>query len=366
MDKLDKAIASLYDAAADSALWAGALDSIADAAGVPSAIVYTAGRLPQDGGIWTGSAQVMEMMDDFASYYVEQDVWRQVLLNKYGGRPGVYLSDEMYPCEELVNTEFYNDFLRRQEVGRLVATINEEIIVSLHRKIHQPCFEDSVVDICRKLHPHVKRAYALHERLHAAKKHHRLLEDALDADPTAQFLLDGRGRILHMNSAAGLLIVRRDCITTVQGRLVAIDPSKAPVLAAMIAAAARAGGRRGDALSIPKENGRPYQILIVPLGELRGGQLLVTISDPDAEAPQDLGTLLQKLYGLTAAEARVCLALLEDMNPSEIAERFGVSRTTVVSQLRSIFGKTETRRQSQLLRLLQSVPRRGGNGRPGS
>lgn len=357
MEKLDTAIASVYDAAADSASWDTALNCIAAAAGTPSAIVYTAGRQTTDGGIWTGSAAVLEMMSDFENYYVDHDVWRQILLKEYGGRPGIYLSDRMYPCEELVKTEFYNDFLRRQEVGRLVAMIHEDIIISVHRRVQDECFDDKVVDFCRALRPHIKRAYQLHERLHAAKEHHALLEDALNADLVAQFLVDGSGRVLHMNSAAGLLIIRRDCITTVQGRLVAISPSKAPALAAMISAAARTTSRRGDAFGIPKENGRPYQILVAPLGDRHGGRVLVTISDPDAEAPADLGVILQKLYGLTAAEARVCLALLEDLPPAGIAERFGVSRTTIVSQLRSIFSKTDTGRQSELMRLLQSVPR---------
>lgn len=360
MEKLDQAIAGLYEAAVEPVLWTDALDRIAKAAGTPSAIVYTAGRHPEDGGIWTGSAAVLEMMEDFTNYYVDHDVWRQALLKDFGGRPGLYLSDEMYPCEELVKTEFYNDFLRRQEVGRLVAMIHEDIIVSVHRRIHDSCFEDDVVDICRALRPHIKRAYQLHDRLHAARQRYALLEDALNADPVAQFLVDGSGRILHMNGAASLMMARRDCVTAVQGRLVAVSPSKAPVLAAMISAAARATSRRGDAFTVAKEHGRPYQIVIAPLGDTHGGQVLVTVNDPDAQTPPDLGAILQKLYGLTAAEARACLALLEDLSPAEIAEHFDVSRTTVVSQLRSIFGKTETSRQSQLVRLLQTVPKRNG------
>jgi DNA-binding CsgD family transcriptional regulator len=357
MEKLDMAIASLYDAAADPALWPSALNEIASATGTFSSIIYTAGRRREDGGIWTGSAAVTEMMDVFSNYYVDHDVWRHALFKKYGGRPGLYLSDEMYPCEELVKTEFYNDFLRRQEVGRLVAMTHDDIILSVHRRIHDSCFEDRVVDVCSRLRPHVQRAYQLHNRLHEARQRYAMLEEALDADPIAQFLVDGSGRILHMNTAAGLLIIRRDCITTVQGRLVAISPSKAPALASMISAAARTSARRGDALSIAKENGRPYQILVVPLGDMRGGQVLVTINDPDAETPPDLGAILQKLYGLTPAEARVCLALMEDMTPAEIAEQNNVSRTTVVSQLRSVFSKTDTSRQSQLMRLLQSIPK---------
>ncbi len=64
----------------------------------------------------------------------------------------------------------------------------------------------------------------------------------------------------------------------------------------------------------------------------------------------------QRLYDLTPAETRLaeCLALGQSL--AEIGERFHVSRETLKTQLRSLFGKTRTSRQGELVaRLLSSI-----------
>ena len=54
-------------------------------------------------------------------------------------------------------------------------------------------------------------------------------------------------------------------------------------------------------------------------------------------------------------EARLAAQLARDISLTEAADTFGVTRNTVRAQLRSIFDKTEARRQSDLVRLLHSA-----------
>jgi DNA-binding NarL/FixJ family response regulator len=56
-----------------------------------------------------------------------------------------------------------------------------------------------------------------------------------------------------------------------------------------------------------------------------------------------------------ACRARLAEALLEGHDPSDCANRFGVSRATVRSQLAALFDKTGRRRQATLLVLLAAV-----------
>ncbi|MGA7905952.1 MAG: helix-turn-helix transcriptional regulator [Candidatus Sulfotelmatobacter sp.] len=65
--------------------------------------------------------------------------------------------------------------------------------------------------------------------------------------------------------------------------------------------------------------------------------------------------------GFAKAPVRPCkrrrsaMLLADGHPPAKIAEMLGVSRNTLKSQLTSIYGKTGTSRQSQLVRLLLRI-----------
>ena len=77
--------------------------------------------------------------------------------------------------------------------------------------------------------------------------------------------------------------------------------------------------------------------------------LLITDLNRLAGARADL---LEHGFGLTPCEARVAAALSTGMTPSEIARHHGISMGTVRSQLKSVFEKTGTKRQPELIAVL--------------
>ena len=66
--------------------------------------------------------------------------------------------------------------------------------------------------------------------------------------------------------------------------------------------------------------------------------------------------LLQQLYGLTPAEARVAQAMLQGHGLDATAKILDIQRTTARTHLYRLFEKTGTHRQSELVRLLAGVP----------
>ncbi len=66
--------------------------------------------------------------------------------------------------------------------------------------------------------------------------------------------------------------------------------------------------------------------------------------------------LLNDLYDLTPAEARVAWAFTQGKRSDEIAAEFQISPTTVAFHKRNIFLKTQTHRQADLIALLLSLP----------
>jgi len=63
------------------------------------------------------------------------------------------------------------------------------------------------------------------------------------------------------------------------------------------------------------------------------------------------------LYGLTPREVCVLMLLLQGAGPEEAAASMGVAVTTVRSHLNSLFAKTGTSRQAELVqKALASIP----------
>ncbi|TIR37685.1 MAG: helix-turn-helix transcriptional regulator, partial [Mesorhizobium sp.] len=83
------------------------------------------------------------------------------------------------------------------------------------------------------------------------------------------------------------------------------------------------------------------------------------------QSPLMPGEAFARLYKLTGGELRVLLALAQGLSGKEAADMLGISEPTVRTHLQHIFCKTDTPRQSDLLRLLQnSTPAIRGPQRP--
>ncbi len=68
--------------------------------------------------------------------------------------------------------------------------------------------------------------------------------------------------------------------------------------------------------------------------------------------PEPSVQTLRRLFGLTAAEIHLAVELARGGNLLDIARSQGLSRTTIRSHLASLFVKTQTRRQVELVSLL--------------
>ena len=101
---------------------------------------------------------------------------------------------------------------------------------------------------------------------------------------------------------------------------------------------------------------RPLAMYRIPLAEVEGGvQNILLILADFGVAPQVNPATLRRIFGLTAAEARVAAQVGQGDMSAEIARGQHVCVATVRSQLSSVFAKTRTRRQTELAMLLARV-----------
>ena len=85
-----------------------------------------------------------------------------------------------------------------------------------------------------------------------------------------------------------------------------------------------------------------------------GCQVLVVIVPVDRGSSAN-PALLQGLFDLTPAEARLTADISCGRSILEIAQRTGLSRHTLRVQLRAVMAKTGTRRQSELTSLISGI-----------
>lgn len=286
-------------------------------------------------------------------------------------RIGVIGGDELVPREQLQRTEFFNDMmanfgLNSSTLVPFVSNTSHIGCVTLWRGKRQGEMPKESDKLLQLLIPHLRSALAMSHALQAARERGLLVEAALGATPTAVILLGADRCLLHMNEAAERLARGQDGVRFQRNRLVASDTSRQNRLEALIALASAASGaapaQPGGAISLPRPSGkRPLQALVSPLrlatqGQSPSARVLVLITDPEAsvDVPREI---LSVLYGLTSSEVEVANGLLAGLSLEQIAAVREVSWGTVRTQIKSLMHKTGTRRQSELIRLLLSLPK---------
>lgn len=158
--------------------------------------------------------------------------------------------------------------------------------------------------------------------------------------------LDRDRRVLSA-SADALAIIRQDARFRYDGKRLSL--ARCDVDARL--RAILEGHDASSALPLLGDDERPTLLLWTRWME---GAALLTIraAVPPPPPPR---RLLHELYELTAAEARLAVKLAGGSRLSDAAAELGVSIHTARSQLRQVFTKTSTSRQTELLRVLLAL-----------
>jgi DNA-binding CsgD family transcriptional regulator len=109
-------------------------------------------------------------------------------------------------------------------------------------------------------------------------------------------------------------------------------------------------------VTIPRADKRDLVLHAVAIGEAGDAQAHTVLILVDlSTSPQPQPEVLETLFGLTSAEAKLAVRITRGDTPADIALENGVSIATVRSQLAAVFAKTQTSRQAELVALLARV-----------
>jgi len=300
----------------------------------------------------------------FKAAHQYSDPFRQALLRN--PLIGVVEGEEIVPHNEFVETEIYRDLAAggMEYTTCLVLSVSARTleVISLWRGPERAVLEEEHKELLALLMPHLKNALRIRHALGLAENRARSAEAMLDASSTASILLDGDGRLIHMNEAAQHIAIQSDGFCVRVDRIVPTDPSRRAEFTALVNACTAADlGHSGGALALGRSSQkRPLQVLITPvrlIDKYRASvRVLILATDPDRTVHFP-DAILRHTYGLTPAETEIANALLTGFSIEEIAQLRKVSIATVRSQMKGLMGKTDTHRQGDLIRLLSTLPR---------
>lgn len=226
--------------------------------------------------------------------------------------------------------------------------------------------QQAVRDRLGLLLPHLRRAFGTEERLHAVQWEASVLRETLDqvAEPVA--LLDSTGRIKHANAAARAILERDASLSLSHDERMVLSDSEArsafsKALAQCASPILLLSKRRvppPGQIAVRRIDGQPLILTLQPLSKQftagSGAVAILFISDLDRK-PKDASATLRLAYGLSPVEARLVQGLGDGLLLKEFAAQNHMTYETARSYLRSIFAKTGTRNQADLMRIRRSM-----------
>lgn len=360
-------VGAIYDAVNDDTLWPIFLDKFAHVLQARIGTLYIHDLRTQH-----GAAEIVRGMDPsydraYRAYYAPKNVYlargRALLV------PGkVMTSEELCPDHEVLRSEFYNDWIRPQDLrwGLNGVLFNEASLagnVGAIRARGAKPFGSGDKRLLRSLMPHLQRAVALKRRIAHLEAMQQDTSNALDRWSNAVFVVDRASRILLANKCGVALLRTRDGLTADRNILQAATPHDSASLHKMIQDTAGAAyhGAAGCVSLIPRPSGRrAFEVFVSPsvrhdLFFCPPGTALVFVNAPGT-MDRAQTEVLRRLYGLTPAETDIAVLIAMGKNAKDIADELGVRENTVRIHLKRIFGKTGTKRQAELVKLVLSGP----------
>lgn len=258
---------------------------------------------------------------------------------------------------------FYQEFSR--SVGTrhtldmtLDRSDGSERFLAVMRAPSQGPYDRRAERIFRQAADHFLRVLKLKEKIDGAQHGGALVGAALDSLRIAAIVVSAGGRVVLSNRAAEDACGAGEELQLRNGKLTTRSAKFAPRLKAAIHEALQPRGT-ASVLHLPRAAGGDRIAWIAPLPAERnladapGALVLIgELAERGAAGAEGLAAL----YGLTAAEAALAVAVGNGASLREAAAKRGVKLSTVRSQMLSVLQKTGARRQADLARMLASLP----------
>lgn len=364
-EDFDHLVGLIYESALDPALWQETMRSLANQ--VEADTFHLLGWNNQKQAVTLGvvDASWNDGVDLYDRYYGSIDPRRE--LASQSGQGVVIACPHYFDDKFISKSEFYQDFwlqygLRYVMGGCLVRTDTTDFVLGLMRGPERGRYTPEQEACLARLMPHFNRSLRLMDHTQATSKTGELATAGQDAMSLAVIAVSQVGRLLYCNRSGEALLKAADVLRIHHGVLACANGVQEKPWADILGAIVKTGRPANLLLNNSVRPDERYSVTLTPLPK-RGG--FSTAGEPEGVLclvlPLDHRRMataqqLMQLFGLTAAEARLVRALASGKTLEGYALENDLKVPTVKSQLRSVFEKTQTGRQAELVRLVTGIP----------
>jgi DNA-binding CsgD family transcriptional regulator len=355
-ERSSQLVDNIYEAGAISETWPKVLQELSDLYGCTGSVLFAFGASGSHS--WIASPDLKPLLEEFI-----RDGWseknqkpQRIAALNYSG----FINDlDVFTPEEIDKDPVYAEFYAPRSLGWAAGTIvptpsGDTLIFSLERAFRKGPFEDTELIALDELRPHLARAALLSSRL--AMKRVEGMTMALEAVGLPAAVLQSGGKLYAANSLFQNLIP--SIILDMRGRVSFANRNADSLLYETLQRLA-VNGAAGQSRSIAIPRSEEQLPMIAHVAPVRGiandiflNSLALMIVTPVDRNTVPNAEVLQGLFDLTPAEARVARAIAEGKTVEAIALANGLSRETIRSQLAATLGKTGLKRQAELAALL--------------
>jgi DNA-binding CsgD family transcriptional regulator/PAS domain-containing protein len=282
----------------------------------------------------------------------------------------VYRDHALVGGDRLKRSRLWNEWMAPQDMfGGLGCKVLESgssyWYFDVQRGSGQADFEAADAELLRLIVPHLARAAEIRRKFQSTQH----LASTFSQLPFGVIVVDGHMRIATVNAAAEAILRRPESgLLSKSGHLVATDAGTMATLRQLVVHACSTRddvipGVGGDLLIRTKQRavGADLGISVGPLihrvEQLPFGarHAAVFIREISLELPAGFSEQVRTFFDLTPKEAALAARLAAGMTLKESAADARISINTARSYLDSVFLKTGTHQQSQLVALLKSA-----------
>ena len=363
----DELIGLIYESIVDDDAWPTLMSILVDKLKLRSASVTTLNTETNQLATYfeAGAALTQKYLDLYTERFAKEDMLLRAISD---ANPGTFVtSNTHFTRDEILASNFYQQWALPQGIcnGAAAMLCREgkwSTMMMMLRGEDHPEFTAQDVALFQQLAPHFNRAIQLRGRVLEMRDDIDDLRALIERFPLGVMVFDEYGRVGQANELALKIIEQHPSLQLVDKRLVLDNSEESRVLGMTLINAIHASlglkeysvesmhlQRAGDSLTLVIN---PFR---VKESDRMTGRALVMFYSPRFSA-RPSATILAQLYRLTTAEANLCCELVSGATLEEVAAYQNKKKETLRSHLKSIFSKTGTSRQAELVAQILTSP----------